>query len=587
MALEAATVLVVDDNPDNLGVLYELLSGQGYRVLVAEDGAGALEQAALARPELILLDIMLPDRDGFSVCQALKGSPATREIPVVFMTALTDTADKVRGLRLGAVDYVTKPFQHEEVLARVATHLSLERLRAELQRSEARLSGVLGSAMDAIVTVDRQGRVTMANPAAEGIFGRDADTLLGEPVDGLLAQELATLVKAFADGEGAAQMWVPQGHSGRRADGQGFAIEGTLSRSVAAGERLCTLILRDVESLRRAEAERSRLQGLSRYLEQELRAAEGVADMVGESRALAEVLDQARQVAPTDATVLVTGETGTGKELVARAVHALSPRREQVLVKLNCAAIPTNLVESELFGHEKGAFTGALARKAGRFELAHGGTLFLDEVAELPVDLQAKLLRVLQEGELERVGGTRTVQVDVRIVAATNQDLAARVKEGTFRADLFYRLNVFPLHLPPLRERREDIPALVGHFARHYAARYGKGEPRVAPESMARLAALDWPGNVRELQHAVERAVILSRDGELVFDLEEAPVAGAEARTEPALMTLDEAQRSHILEVLEAVGWRVSGSGGAAEVLGVKPTTLESRMKRLGIARPR
>jgi formate hydrogenlyase transcriptional activator len=293
------------------------------------------------------------------------------------------------------------------------------------------------------------------------------------------------------------------------------------------------------------------------------------------------VLTAVDTVAPTGATVLITGETGTGKELIARAVHDLSPQRSKTLVKVNCAALPPTLIETELFGHEKGAFTGAVARLAGRFELAHGGTIFLDEIGDLPLELQGKLLRVLQEGEFERVGGRQTLKVAVRVIAATNRDLEAAVAAGTFRADLFYRLNVFPIHVPPLREQPEAIPDLVRHLLARYGARLGRRIEMIRPAALQALQDYCWPGNVRELENVIERACILSRGPEL--ELREwlhkpAPPSQDTVR-------LDEVQRAHILSVLDRVGWRVSGERGAAKMLGLKPTTLEARMKKLGIRR--
>jgi formate hydrogenlyase transcriptional activator len=288
-------------------------------------------------------------------------------------------------------------------------------------------------------------------------------------------------------------------------------------------------------------------------------------------------------VAGTDATVLVTGETGTGKEAIARLIHTLSGRKNKALVKLDCTTIPANLAESELFGHEKGAFTGALSRKLGRFARADGGTIFLDEIGELPLDLQAKLLRVLQEGEFERVGGTSTLAANVRVIAATHRDLAQLCREGRFRTDLFYRLHVFPIALPPLRERREDIPVLVQHFTRMYAAKLGKRIATVPERMMAALSNYAWPGNIRELQHVIERAVILTQGAELAL------VNGfhqVTASLDPSpLATLEEVERAHILKVLEATAWRVSGKRGAAELLGLPPTTLRSRLQKLGIVK--
>jgi transcriptional regulator with GAF, ATPase, and Fis domain len=288
-------------------------------------------------------------------------------------------------------------------------------------------------------------------------------------------------------------------------------------------------------------------------------------------------------VAPTDATVLLVGETGTGKELVARALHNLSSRRHRTLVKVNCAALPAGLIESELFGHEKGAFTGALTRRAGRFELAHGGTLFLDEIGDLPLELQPKLLRVLQEGEFERVGGHQTIRVDVRVIAATNRDLEQAIRGSTFRADLYYRLSVVPIRLPPLRERGADIPLLAGYFAQKHGTRLGKRVPSLLPATLRVLEAYPWPGNVRELENVVERALILSEGAQL--DLGGWLPRPSPPPREEGTQTLEEIEREHILTVLEGTGWRVSGERGAARLLGMKPTTLEARMKKLGIAR--
>jgi transcriptional regulator with GAF, ATPase, and Fis domain len=327
-----------------------------------------------------------------------------------------------------------------------------------------------------------------------------------------------------------------------------------------------------------------RLAEENAYLQAELRAEGGFEEIVGTSTALKAMLRDVRQVAPTDATVLLTGETGTGKELVARAIHSLSHRRERTLVKMNCGAIPAGLIESELFGHEKGAFTGALQRRIGRFELADGGTIFLDEVGELPPDAQVKLLRVLQEQEFERVGSTRPIRVDVRVIAATNRDLAVEVTEGRFRPDLFYRLNVVPIRVPPVRERRGDVPLLVRRFLAQYQRKFAKPLRGVTPESMARLERYPWPGNVRELQNVLERASVLAR-GPIVDvpDPLRSPGALGVSVGGGELATLDEAERAHIREALRRAGGIIHGPRGAAALLDVKPTTLRSRMERLGL----
>ena len=323
------------------------------------------------------------------------------------------------------------------------------------------------------------------------------------------------------------------------------------------------------------------------YLESEIRAEHPFAEIVGESRLLRDALQQVEIVAPSDATVLVLGETGTGKELIARAIHDRSGRRERTFVKINCAAIPSGLLESELFGHERGAFTGAIAQRIGRFEVAHGGTLFLDEVGELPLELQPKLLRVLQEQEFERVGGTRTIKVDIRVVAATNRDLARLVEERRFRADLYYRLNVFPIHVPPLRERPEDVPALARFFVQRLARPMNRHVEVIATETLDVLRRYAWPGNVRELANLIERAMILSKGRTLEVPLAELRWRRPRADRADGPPTLEAVERTHILRVLGETNWTLGGPRGAAARLGMKRTTLQSLMRRLGITRPR
>jgi transcriptional regulator with GAF, ATPase, and Fis domain len=347
----------------------------------------------------------------------------------------------------------------------------------------------------------------------------------------------------------------------------------------SALERKCA-----AQKLRRALAEieqlQARLQQDSVSLSQEVRLQHQHGQILGQSRAIQRVLAQVEQVAGTPATVLLLGETGTGKELLAAAIHNLSARRDRPLVRVNCAALPPSLVESELFGREKGAYTGALSKQIGRFEMAHGSTIFLDEVGDLPPEVQVKLLRVLEEGTLERLGSPRPIRVDVRIVAATHRDLVQAVREGRFREDLFYRLNVFPIKVPPLRERREDVPLLVWAFVEEFSKGLGKNIQTVARESMEALQSYPWPGNVRELRNIVERAMITHTGRPLriaVPELSDSPRARS--------MALEDVEREHIVRALELTRWRVRGKEGAAEMLRVKPTTLESRMAKLGIRR--
>ena len=364
------------------------------------------------------------------------------------------------------------------------------------------------------------------------------------------------------------------------------------SRPAADGEYTRSMFL-DITERVVLEQEKTRLEAQNAYLLDEIRAEQNFGDMVGGSSALRKVMQQVQLVAPTDATVLITGESGTGKELIARAIHERSTRRERPLIKLNCSAVPEGLFESEFFGHAKGAFTGALKDRPGRFELADGGTLLLDEIGEVPLAMQAKLLRVLQEQELERVGDTRTRKVNVRVIAASNRDLKKEVDESRFREDLFYRLSVFPIEVPPLRERSEDIAQLAAHFVRKSARRMNRPEPQISRSSLDQLATYRWPGNVRELQNTVERAVILWREGPLTFELpalrpQENMVRQGKPDAKTRVLTREELKRQEreaIVNALQQTNGRISGPAGAAKLLGMKPSTLASRISSLGIIR--
>ena len=396
----------------------------------------------------------------------------------------------------------------------------------------------------------------------------------------------------------------------RRADGvytwweeQGAPVEFQQGRPVR-----WVGVIRNVTERKQAEAAlqrtlaelqvlKAQLETENVYLRETIKGALPSGEMIGQSAALKRVRDHVAQVAGTTAPVLITGETGTGKELVARAIYQTSLRRERPLVAVNCAALPTTLIESELFGHEKGAFTGATSQRVGRFELAHHGTILLDEVGECPLDLQAKLLRVLQTGEFERVGSSQTRHVDARVLASTNRNLEQAVERGAFRQDLYHRLRVFPIHVPPLRERREDIPQLVAYLVEKKATALGKRVERIARATMDTLTAYNWPGNVRELENVIERALILSRGpvfvvGEALGRMAGEPVTTAASGSnsasadDKALPTLAETERAHILRVCEACGWQIKGPGAAADRLGLNPSTLYFRMKKLGIRRP-
>ena len=347
------------------------------------------------------------------------------------------------------------------------------------------------------------------------------------------------------------------------------------------------------DALHEVESLKNRLQAEKVYLQQEIKLDHNFDEIISRSRSFAAVSHSVEQVAATDATVLLLGETATGKELMARAIHDIGARQDRPLVKVNCASLPATLIESELFGHEKGSFTGAAERRHGRFEPANGSSISLGEVAETPLELQAKLLRVLQEGEFERLGGSNTIKVNVRLIAATNRNLEKEIAEGRFREDLYYRLNVFPISCPPLRERKEDIALLVNHFVKKYSAKIGKNIETVSGNAMLRLKSYDWPGNVRELENIIERAVIVSPGDRLEigdwFQKTTPGPAAASAAASAAVsaVTLEDVEREHIKKVPEHTGWKIRGENGAAQLLGLKPTTLESRMKKLGIERER
>ena len=488
--------------------------------------------------------------------------------------------------------------------ARAAAELRRLRAEEQVRLREAKLARVIDGAMDAIVELDAQFRIAHANSAAGGVFGVTEAELANAAFSRFLEpdsmQKIRGLARALdARPEGRRSSWVAGGLSGRTADGSVFPAEASMSRSQDEhGQPFYTLVLRNVNERLHAERTIELLTSETEYLRSALASEKAEIGMLGESAAFVRLRSQIEEVAATDATVLVTGETGTGKELVADALHALSSRRDRRIIKVNCGAIPENLIESEFFGHEAGSYTGATRAREGRFTLADGGTLFLDEIGELPLSLQPKLLRVLQSGEFEPVGSSRTRRVSVRVIAATHKNLLSEVQAGRFREDLYYRLAVFPLEVPSLRERREDIPLLARAFTKRIAARMGKSLEPPSDFTLARLADYDWPGNVRELINVIERAVITARGGTIdlgrsLGDLTPAPaVTGATAPASAAthtLLTLDDLralEKKNLALALERAGGVIAGASGAAALLGMKPSTLRSRLQALGIQVP-
>jgi len=808
-------LLVVDDDLDALQTLEALLSGEGYETRCAPDGKTALMVAVADPPELILLDVRLPDLDGYEVCRRLRGAEKTGRIPVIFFSGLNDPGDKIRGFDSGGVDYITKPFHAGEVLARVEAHLALHRLRdqmesrnvvldAMVQERTSELLGIteslvreihererIGEALEErlrferllsdlsarfvnvsceqvdgeieralkiilhFFQVDRCGLLRVlpgkaswlithaacsehVPPVPEGVelprsinpwgydkltrkrevvsFSRpedmpaDADVdkktwiewgirsnltipiLTGETVTHLIAinsvkservwpeefvPRLRLLGEIFANAlerrnaeralrEGEERLSLAASSSGTgmwimNTDTRSvwvtdqlrklfqFAPDEELSfdrftevihpddrkivresvrQSLETGERLNVeyrilhpggnirwIVARgrpyseepglperlmgvSIDVTERKEMEvrlRNQLEEIERlklqlekenvYLREELSQGQGFEKIIGSSDALNYVLFRVGQVAPTDATVLILGETGTGKGLVANAIHGLSFRKDRPMMTVNCAALPANLIESELFGREKGAFTGAHARQAGRFEVVDGGTIFLDEIGELPLELQSKLLRVLQDGEFERLGSAKTIKVDVRVIASTSRDLKEEVRTGRFREDLFYRLNVFPVSIPPLRKRADDIPQLMRFFVDKYSRKIGRRIETIPKTSMKALEGYHWPGNVRELEHVIERAVITTTGPVLQLADRLEPLTDSDA-TDKSLKDLAAMEREHILRVLSETGWKIEGAKGAASILNLHPSTLRFRIKKLGIKRP-
>jgi PAS domain S-box-containing protein len=455
--------------------------------------------------------------------------------------------------------------------------------------------------MDAIVELDPEFHIRLVNPAAERIFGCLQDRLAGKPLGDFMESKDVSLLKQVAAqlGDrppGRRSIWITQGLVAVSADKRRFSAEATLSQLETKGRYSYLLILRDVDERLQAQKLIDALRGETEYLRDTLRSLYNFGEIIGQSRPVQKTLQLVAEVAPTEATVLIYGETGTGKELIARAIHEAGERRSRPLITVNCAAIPESLMESEFFGHEKGAFTGATQRREGRFALADGGTIFLDEIGELNGPLQAKLLRVLQDGEYTPVGAAAARHTDVRVIAATNRDLSRAVQEGAFRTDLYYRLNVFPINLPPLRERGDDILLLARYFVAKFATETGRRIDPLSTECIERLQAYEWPGNVRELRNIIERGVITARQGRL--NLEHAlpqrvrpapaPVGdGNGARTVLTVQQLQQIEKKNLLLALETSGWRIAGENGASRLMGLPPSTLQSRMKALGIRRPR
>jgi DNA-binding NtrC family response regulator len=510
---EKTKILLVEDDPDILFSTARTLRSAGYEVLEASSAKDCWETIRVDRPDLLLLDVVLPDADGRELCSQLK---ANQNFDGIFVVLLSGTKissnDQVEGLDLGADGYIARPIANKELLARIQAMDRIRRVELDLRLARDELEQRVQERTAELVKVNER-----------------------------LLQEVDERKRA----------------------------EEELSKALSEVKRL----------QKQQEAENV-------YLREEIKLEHNFEEIIGQSDALKDVLLKLEQVAPTDTTVLILGETGTGKELVARALHNASMRNKRPMLKVNCAALPANLIESELFGHERGAFTGALTKQVGRFEVADGATLFLDEIGDLPLEVQAKLLRVLEHGEFERLGSHRTLTVDVRIIAATNRKLEEEVENDRFRRDLWFRLNVFPIAIPPLRKRAKDIPLLANHFIAKQCKRLGRKTYKVPKKTIASFVTYSWPGNVRELENVIERAFIASRDPiPPLTDLFK--LSGFHTAESAQERTLADIERDHILRVLEECYWRIEGDNGAAKILGLNPNTLRGRMRKLGISRPK
>jgi PAS domain S-box-containing protein len=559
--------------------------------------------------DVVLMDFHFPETNALHMLRQLSLN-STQDTPIVLVCSESDEDLARQGLKFGASSCLAKrpgylyqlPWELEQAHARA----DLQRREAALHASEERSRAILNAIPDLMFVLGRDGTYLDYHASNAAALLKPPSEFIGKKYTDVLPPDLAariswSIVEARQSERPVRLEYtlpVPQGER---------AYEASIVK--CDGDKILTIV-RDITQ--RKEAEQSLTKALDEvkqlkdqlheeniYLQEEIRVASNFGEIIGRSATLKRVLHQAEQVAPLNTTVSIFGETGTGKELLAHAIHKLSPRCNHALVKLNCAALPGTLIESELFGHEKGAFTGADARRTGRFEIANEGTIFLDEVGELPLDLQAKLLRVLEEGEFERVGGSRTLKVDVRVIAATNRNLEEAVRKGIFRSDLYYRLSIFPITMPPLRERKDDIPILVNHMVKQLSQKLGKTIDAIPQDTIAKLRNYPWPGNVRELRNVIERAVIITQGSKLrlIDDLdsqalelelhEQIAAHGAFADAAQAGETLEQTEYNVILRTLKNVHWKVEGPGGAAELLNLHPSTLRSKMRKLGIERPR
>jgi PAS domain S-box-containing protein len=573
------TIMVVDDQIENSKMLLTYLDNFGFRVLIAKNGEEALQRIESAQPDILLLDVLMPHMDGFETCRRLKQNDKTRDIPVIFMTALSDTVEKVKGFDIGGVDYITKPFQCEEVLARVNAHYTNRKLQQQLREEHARFQTLSEATFEGII-IHEQGRILDVNQAIVNMSGYQRSDLIGRAVPDLLSPEY----RALAEEHIHSKSEQPYEAKGLKHDGSLLPVEIQGKTIPYQGHDARVVAIRDITWRRTMEQEQAQLRKENMTLRSTIQDRYKFGEIIGKSPAMQEVYQSIVKAAASDANVVVSGESGTGKELVARTIHQMGDRKDREFVAVNCGAVPETLFEREFFGHRKGAFTGATMDKPGYLDRAHRGTLFLDEVGELAPALQVKLLRVLQEREYIPLGDTTSRKVDVRIIAATNKDLREQLQQGQIREDFFYRIRVIVVHLPPLRNRTEDIPLLIDHFLEQYGGSKESSAP-IPARIMDALCSYHWPGNVRELQNELQRYLAEQRL-EFIETLDEFTIESEVLSTisvqgaRSLYKALEEFERRFITEVFEK---NEKNRKNTAAALGIDRKTLYTKLKKYGV----
>jgi PAS domain S-box-containing protein len=620
--VSAKEILIIDDDELITEYIKEILDNRNIKTRVAADGQEGISEYKQKRPDLMLVDLRLPDISGFDIISKIRKNE--KNTPIVVISGTGTIEDAIEAIRRGAWDYMIKPFQNnnlvyhtidnafkraelieenrlyqEQLEQKVADRTKeLTEINERLKKSEAHYRSVVEDQTETIIRYLKDGMVTFVNDSFCRFFGVQRNKILQDSfyplihIDDLpkVKKKIDNLKRSDPVALDERRVYLSNGKIGwqqctdrmieDRSTGEiEYQSVGVDITERKEGEEALKQALKEVEFLK------NQLQDENVYLREEIKRQHNFEEIIGKSAKMQEVFKNVEIVAPNDTTVLINGETGTGKELIARAIHNLSNRSNRPLVKVNCAALPASLIESELFGHVKGAFTGALSDRRGRFELADKGTIFLDEIGEIPIELQSKLLRAIQEGEFERVGGEETLSVNVRIIAATNRDLVREIQKNTFREDLYYRLNVIPIKLPPLRERKEDIEELTMFFAKKFGRKLGKNFSSIEAKTLEYLLSLQWPGNIRELENLIERSVIFSQPPQLqvgkASSLDNNVQNGADNN-----LSMEMIERRHIIKILTQTNWIIEGAMGAAKILDLHPNTLRSRMKKLQIKKP-